>query len=226
MKSLTLAITREAGEKIVATKRTIMIFQMTNTPTFSVLGNHMVMSMNKQDLKEKLIVGGMMAAVFLPVRVLFYTYVSQYWLGSFGLVSAIALVMFALTKKNKLGWFGIMFQKQMSKITRGKIGTTALVITIFSILYFGGSILLIQKGITLYADDKTQIESMMKDGSTPYIITGHENNLDFVPATVFAIMNDMTNGWILHFHTVIFVGELEALAVLIFYRKVYRKVLE
>ena len=175
-----------------------------------------------QDLKEKMIVGGIMPGIFLPVRVLFYTYVSQYWLGSFGLVSAIALLMFVLTKKNKLGWFGVLFQKQMSKITRGKIGAAAFVITIFCVLYFGGSLLLIQKGNTTYAIEKTQIESIMKkDTLINYVITGNENNLDFIPATVFAIMNDMTNGWILHFHTVIFVGELEALAVLIFYRRVY-----
>ena len=110
-----------------------------------------------------------------------------------------------------------------SKITRGKIGTAAFVITFFGIMYFGGSILLIQKGSTTYAVDKNQIESMLnKDTSINYIVTGNENKPDFIPATVFAIMNDMTNGWILHFHTVIFVGELEALAVLIFYRKVYR----
>lgn len=179
---------------------------------------------NKKDLREKVIVFGILTASLLPLRIFFYTYVSQYWLGSAGVLLLVALTLFVLAKKKKLGKFGYMFENQMASVTRGKLGKAAFVITILSIAFFAVSLSLIEKANTFYYAEKTQFEQILK-GSTPssYKITGNENRIDFIPSVSTAIVNDLTNGWMQHVSILILVGEFEALAVLILYRKGFRK---
>jgi len=55
---------------------------------------------------ESLIVFSFMAEVLLPARLLFVQYVSDNWLGSFGIISALSLSVIILAKKKKLGSFG------------------------------------------------------------------------------------------------------------------------
>jgi len=43
-------------------------------------------------------------------------------------------------------------------------------------------------------------------------------------SAAFAIVNDMLDGWILHFYTVVFVESLEALEILIFYRITLKRI--
>jgi len=179
---------------------------------------------NKKDLKEKVIIFGILTASLLPLRIFFYTYVSEYWLGSAGVLSAVALVLFVLAKKKKLGKFGYMFENQMASVTRGKLGKAAFTITILSIAFFTVSLSLIEKANTFYYAEKAQFEQILK-GSSPYSyhITGNENQIDFIPSVSTAIVNDLTNGWMQHVSILILVGEFEALAVLILYRKGFRK---
>ncbi len=49
--------------------------------------------MGKSDFKEKLIIAGFLIGIFLPIRLVFVEYVSDQWLGNFGLISAIGLVL-------------------------------------------------------------------------------------------------------------------------------------
>jgi len=178
---------------------------------------------NKKDLKEKIIVFGILTASLLPVRIFFYTYVSQHWLGSAGVLSIVALTLFVLAKKKKLGKFGSIFENQMASVTRGKLGKVAFVITILSIAFFAMSLSLIEKANTFYYAEKTQFEQILKGSTHPYRITGNENKIDFIPSVSTAIVNDLTNGWMQHVSILILVGEFEALAVLILYRKGFRK---
>ena len=69
---------------------------------------------------EVVIVFLVMTGIFLPVRFLFVSFVSDHWFGSFGIVSALAIIMVVLSRKGKLGKFGEMFQRQMMKIHTGK----------------------------------------------------------------------------------------------------------
>lgn len=185
------------------------------------MGLHIII--NKKDLKEKAIVLGILTGVLLPVRVIFYTFVSQYWIGSLGLMSAVAIVMFVLVKKRKLGWFGPMFENQMAHVTRGKVGKAALGLTLLSIIFFSGSLLLIERGNSIYLGEKTQFESIFDGAMSPYVLTGNEKRIDFVPSVSTAIVNDMTRGWMQHVNIVILVGEFEALAVLVFYRRSFKQ---
>ncbi len=62
-----------------------------------------------QDVKEKIFLMGITAGIFLPIRMIFVTYVSDGWLGSVGLLSIFALVFIYLTGKHKLGHLGRIF---------------------------------------------------------------------------------------------------------------------
>lgn len=195
--------------------------------------------MNKQDLKEKVKVYGVMAAVFLPVRLIFFKYVSAYWIGSVGLISAIAIVMYILVQKNKLGQFGVLYQKQVSKLITGKSGRRFIAFSIISLIVLGSSPYLIEKSNTVYSEDKKLYTDFMKfildnlrtgksqkfTGEMPFVGKNLPamQEIERSSSISVGIVNDMTNGWALHFYTVGFVGELELLGLFVFYRVVYTK---
>jgi len=192
--------------------------------------------MNKKDLKEKMIVTGVMAAILLPIRLVFFTYVSKYWIGSVGVVSIIAVIMHILVTKNKLGKFGRMYQNQTAKIRTEKLGIRLITMSIILIIYFGVSPYLIEKGNTTYLEEKEFYFKVLKV-SNDNLITGKSQKFEgtipyeklYRNLTVFqecerwlsilsSITNDITNGWTLHFYTVGFVGQIEYLGILLFYK--------
>ncbi len=65
--------------------------------------------MEKNDLKEKVIIFGATFGLFLPVRLFFSAYISEDWIGSLGIMSALAILLVVLFKFKKLGWFGLIF---------------------------------------------------------------------------------------------------------------------
>lgn len=58
--------------------------------------------------------------LFLPIRLLFVEYVSDSWIGSFGLITAVVVVLVLLSKKNKLGFFGRAYWRTISRVHKGK----------------------------------------------------------------------------------------------------------
>ena len=80
----------------------------------------------KQEIKKKkwsmdfFVVAGVMTGIMLPARLIFVQFVSDSTLGSLGLISAIAVIMIILVKKGKLGKFGVMFEREMHRLTSGK----------------------------------------------------------------------------------------------------------
>ncbi|MGI0061995.1 MAG: hypothetical protein ACREBA_06045, partial [Nitrosotalea sp.] len=71
------------------------------------------------DIKEKLIVFGVITGIFLPIRMVFYAYFSAHWIGSLGLVSSLMFVLIFLAHKQKLGRFGNLFLRQITKTIKG-----------------------------------------------------------------------------------------------------------
>lgn len=61
-----------------------------------------------------------MSAIFLPVRFFYWTYVSHTWHTNLGLMTGIVIVLFFLVRKNKLGWFGDLYHKQMIRVAANK----------------------------------------------------------------------------------------------------------
>ena len=191
----------------------------------------------KQEIVETLIVFAVMTGILLPVRLLFYTYVSSHWFGSFGLVSAISVLMILLVKKKKLGRFGQMFENQMRKVQRGKRKIIAYGQAALFLILLGGTIVAIELGNSVYLGIKTQLLEHLEGIDNPQKMLAESKKMTpqdwitgfsgFVLAIFFAfpqisallaILNEMYNGWLLHFYTVAFVETLEMTGILIFCR--------
>ena len=200
--------------------------------------------MKKNDLKEKAIVIGVTIGLFLPVRLFFSTYVSEGWIGSLGIMSAVAILFVILIKRKKLGWFGVIFEKQMRKTVGGKTGKYLIGFAIFFLVYFGATLMFIDRGSTIYADDAEifYLAIMEKGGhgindlSTydllgPHLATqkgSHNFNvistIDYMFSIAYSVMNDMSSGWLEHLLVIMSVEQIELIGLLFFYRKLFKPI--
>ncbi len=205
-----------------------------------------------QDIKEKLLVGAVFTGIFLPARVFFFTYISQYWLGSFGLISGIAGGIFILAYKNKLGVFGRIWMRQIVKISRGKIGIFLIGQAIFGLSVYAGYIYFIEEGRTTYAEDIMFFEQFLNQNNlTAYTLLADTNlddfetganaivdtakdpkfqevifdpeQLHFLLSMSFYIANSLSEGWILHFNLVFVVEQTEQLLILLYFKFFYKR---
>jgi len=197
--------------------------------------------MEKKDLKEKFLILGILTGVFLPMRILFVSYVSEHWLGSLGLVSAFGIVLVFLIKRKKLGWFGNLFEKQMRKTMGGNSGKYIICFALFFLIYFGATLYFIERGNTIYSDDKEifylaiiEVEGYNIRDIRAYDLKGPElissqtqlfntfSKLDYMFSIAYSVMNDMSEGWMSHLVVVMFVEQIEVIGLLIFFRKSYK----
>ncbi len=191
----------------------------------------------KQDAKEKILTVALFTGLFLPTRLFFYTYVSEHWLGSFGLITAIMLAMMILANKNKLGGLGRIVKRQMFSFSKGKFGKFAMFQTIFFIYLFSMAIYGIenppemkQEIVGILAEEGIDDLNSSLDGSKNLVWTGPAavlgpafamlvilvpNNLGF---SMYSIINDFTDGWLLHFITVFLIEHLEVLGLVVYFR--------
>jgi len=196
----------------------------------------------KQDAKEKLLTAALFTGIFLPTRLFFYTYVSQVWIGSFGLITSIMIIMMVLARKGKLGKVGTIVNRQMMSFSKGKFGKFAMIQTIFFIYIFALAIYGIENPPvemkeqiigTLAAEGIDDLESSLA-GSENLVWTGPAAVLGplfallviLVPNTLgfsmYSIINDFTDGWLLHFITVFMIEHLEILGLVIYFRYFYK----
>ena len=178
-----------------------------------------------------------MTGLLLPVRLLFVSYVSDNWLGSFGLVGGISILMIILTKKGKLGKFGQMFERQLTKLQRGKRAKIVYGQSIFFLLVLGGTIFAIEQGNSTYIDLKEELISQHEEFSNPEQILAKAEEITIMDwingfigmflaiffafpqlAAVFAVLDESSQGWIMHFYTVAFVEYIELFGILLLYR--------
>ena len=185
------------------------------------------MKITKETL-EPIAIGAILIFILLPVRVLFVSYVNDHWLGSLGIVSLVSFIILYLAKKDKLGWFGRAFVRQIFKIRNGKRKYIFFMSATFSLLYFGSVIVGVELSSTSLNDLKTEIQTA----------TGLDsfNDISFDPITLedlqktfygiiarpdllaisIGVMNDMTHGYLLHFAIVFVVEELELIGIYFF----------
>ena len=204
--------------------------------------NYQITKINKTDLKEKLLTSFVFTGIFLPVRLFFYTYVTTWWLGSFGLITGIMLTILYFSRKNKLGWLGRIVNKQVSRLAKSKAGIFSLCIGVF---------LLISLANMLYGmSNPTQttvkeLEQVLEDEGVTNLesYTARAKDvrfdlLDFVLGVpvvlyimvvptepgyaLFSIFNGWTNNWMQHFMTVWFVQEIEIVGLVIYFRYFYK----
>jgi hypothetical protein len=192
------------------------------------------------DIKEKLIVFGVITGIFLPVRLVFYNYFSAHWIGSLGLVSSLMFVLILLAHKGKIGRFGDLFLNQLTKTIKGKSGKVAIIFSLILIAYFGSTLVWIERGNTVYLDEKHIVSKILflnygsdkmdtndihkimniKPGNT-LIDASNVNYVDQVLSMTYAIMNDMMGGWMINLDMILLVEQLEFLGFIIIYRRVY-----
>ena len=182
-----------------------------------------------------------MTGILLPARLLFVEFVSDDWLGSLGVISAISIAIIVLAKKKKLGFFGVMFERQLYKFQKGKRGLVVFGESIFLLLVLGGMIFAIEQGNSTFSHLKMETTQNLPATENPDQIlkmTDKINNQDWLmgflmtPVTfvtefpkmsaIIASIDQRLDGWLLHFYTVGFVEYLELFGILVFYRISYR----
>lgn len=193
---------------------------------------------------EAMIVFAVMTGLFLPVRFLFVTYVTDDWFGSFGVVSSLAVIVVVLAKRDKLGAFGRMFINQMMKVHTGKRRIFVYTHLAFGLIVMGLLITSINLGNSVYLEEKNYIiavaESQGQSLDSAEDLTqlteelGETSAEEFIDSFIqignllfnrfpyftalWAIEDDMTEGFLLHFSTVAFVEVLEFVGILIYFR--------
>ena len=200
--------------------------------------------MEKNDIKEKLIVLGVTVGLFFPVRIFFSSYVSDDWLGSLGIMSVLAVILVVLIKRKKLGWFGKIFENQMRKTVGGKTGKYLICFAIFFLVYFGATLFFIDRGNTVYFDDKEIFfNAIMEEGGydindlSSYDLIGPQlaaqnslrgfqvfSSLDYMFSIAYAVMSDMSDGWLEHIVVVMFIEQIELIGLLVLYRNIFKPI--
>ncbi len=192
------------------------------------------------DIKEKLIVFGVIAGIFLPIRMVFYAYFSAHWIGSLGLASTLMFVLMFLAHKHKLGRFGNLFLNQMAKTIKGKSGKVAIAFSLILISYFASTLVWIERGNTVYSDEKHLVSNILfsnydankmnpndihtimgiRQGITMFDVSNIVY-MDQIISMTYSIMNDMMGGWMVNLNMILLVEQFEFLGFIILYRKIY-----
>ncbi len=190
--------------------------------------------LDKKEAGERILTGLLFAGIFLPVRLLFYNYVSDHWLGSFGLMTGVLLALLYLSEKGRLGYAGYLVKKHVQKFSTGKLGKISMVSSVFILYFFGNMIYGIEnapiiprmaisaelerEGIRDIADVEEHSRGRSMDA--PSILLGMLFLLLPNPGAhaVFSVVNDLSDGWVLHFSTVFFVEQLEILGLVVYFR--------
>ncbi|TBR08882.1 MAG: hypothetical protein EPO62_05830 [Candidatus Nitrosotenuis sp.] len=195
--------------------------------------------MNINDLKEKCILIGVSAGIFLPFRLLASQYLAEHWLGNLGFATSVSLLLLFLTKKNKLGRFGEILKNQIRKAVWGKSSGVIIFLLLGFMVYFGSVVILVNQGNTTYRDDK---EALFQDIFSKESANSHlklkgpgTNNAEFagvsqirhaeyVFAISYAILNDLTGDWLASVHLILFMEQVEMVGLFWVYRKMFRPV--
>jgi hypothetical protein len=194
--------------------------------------------MDINDLKEKLVLLSITTAVFLPLRLLVSQYISDHWLGNLGIATLISVSLIILVRKNKLGRFGHVFKNQITKALWGRSAKLIIATLVFFMIYFGTTVLLIDRGNTIYLDDKEilsqSIASRNLDRATLLSISGPQIHsigglaqlqyLEYLFSVSYAILNDTTNGWLVNLHLILFIEQVEVLGLFWVYKRMFKPI--
>jgi hypothetical protein len=189
---------------------------------------------------ESLIVFGIMGGILLPVRLLFTEFVSDDWLGSLGVISVISLTIIILAKKNKLGFFGPMLERQIFKFQKGKRGILIFAESAVLLVILGMMIFAIDNGHSMHAEQKMVYVSDSTSSQT-HVVESAKNMtpsdwafgavmapIGFITAfpqmsAAMASIDAQMDGWLMHFYTVGFVEYLELFGILVYYKISFRR---
>ena len=199
--------------------------------------------MNKQDLKEKAIFLSVSLGIFLPVRFFFYTFVSTYWFGSFGVITLLMIFLLYLVKKERLGYFGRIWKKQIIKISKGKLGIFGMAQSLFFILLLSSVVIVtdyfqntpttdlikeelsksgiddLESLISAYPD-QDYYKLLLPETWVEMFFIIQENPEMF--AGIYSVIDDWSLGFHQHFMIVFLVEEFEVFGFIIYFRYFYK----
>ena len=208
--------------------------------------------LHKQDMLEKLLLLSISLAIFLPIRLVYYNYVSHFFGANIGILSIITITMFVLIKYKKLGWIGEIFRKQTIKFTSRKWTRRLIIFGIGYMFFYGFQLYLINYAesenldlfksmmisLELYTGNYTKDGEVLSGGSNSYAFSlALINNPDVVkiyfikniPTTAFNMVafgflafNNITGNWYSHYNALMFAEEGEGYLLFFFDRKMYR----
>lgn len=192
--------------------------------------------MNFNDLREKCILIGVSAGIFLPFRLLASQYLAEHWLGNLGFATSISLLLLFLTKKNKLGRFGEILKNQIRKAVWGKSSGLIIFLLLGFMVYFGSVIILVNQGNTVYHEDKETLfqDIFNKESNFQFKLNGPGVNsgefvgfsqlryIEYVFSISYAILNDLTGDWLVSIHLILFMEQVEMVGLFWLYRKMFR----
>ena len=177
-----------------------------------------------------------MAGILLPVRLLFVEFVSDSWFGSLGVITAVSLAVVILAKKQKLGFFGHMLERQMYNFQKGKrvwivFGESAFLLSILGLMIFAidyGNSLSVENSMVGSMSTEELIETTEELSPNDWIFGIIMAPIGFITAfpemsMAIASIDQKLDGWLMHFYTVGFVEYLELLGILIYYKISFRK---
>lgn len=126
-----------------------------------------MMSVMKHDIKpysksESIIVGLVLAGILIPLRFLTLFALGDSWIGTLGVISFVTLIMIILSHKQKIGKFGDMFLRQITKMHKGKRKWFIYTQTVIFFTFALTSLYAINEGNTTYLDMKLQVAEQMK----------------------------------------------------------------
>lgn len=193
--------------------------------------------MDFNDIKEKCILIGISAGIFLPFRLLAGQYLTEHWLGNIGFATSVSLLMLFLTKKNKLGRCGEILKNQIRKTVWGKSSRLIIFLLLGFMTYFGSVIILVNQGNTVYQEDKEALfqDIFNKESATSQLkLNGPSMNsgefigfsqiryIEYVFSLSYAILNDLTSDWLVSIHLILFMEQVEMVGLFWLYRKMFR----
>ena len=181
-----------------------------------------------------------MGGILLPARLLFVEFVSDDWLGSFGAISVLSFMVILLAKKNKLGFFGPMLERQIFKFQKGKRGILVFTESVFLLVILGTLIFAIDQGHSVfteqkmeyvpeYMNEKIHITEFAKSmTSSDWVFGAVMAPIGFITAfpqmsAAMASIDHRMDGWLMHFYTVGFIEYLELMGILIYYKISFKR---
>lgn len=181
-----------------------------------------------------------MGGILLPARLLFVEFVSDDWLGSFGVISALSFMVILLAKKNKLGFFGHMLERQIFKFQKGKRGILIFTESAFLLVILGTMIFAIDQGHSVFNEQKMEYvpeymnekiditESAKSMTFSDWAFGAVMAPIGFITAfpqmsAAMASIDHRMDGWLMHFYTVGFIEYLELMGILIYYKISFKR---
>lgn len=185
---------------------------------------------------------GTITLLLLAIRVGFASLFPNNWIASFIPMAIISVTLLILSKKDRLGWWGKAFLRQVQKNQKGKralffYGEAIFLIGLLSMSIYAinlgndSHLESVKKDMILHVPalrDKTVLDNEIKNTAPIDLVKEILAGLLVMPiviitefpkfAALLSAMNDEYHGWVLNLYSISLVEYCEIFGMLVFYR--------